>query len=160
MRADDGVRLSLDDAIFVDEWRDQNHVYMKDYEHGGGPLKILLEYYEKGGDASAKLSWERVTPTPQAQWHGAYFANSNLTGTPSLIRSDPTVDFAWDKGIPEYELGPDQYSAVWTRTVDLPEGSYRFTVVGDDGIRLYLNGNLSIDGWLDHAARVLMKLWA
>ena len=30
-------------------------------------------------------------------------------------------------------------------------------MVGDDGIRLYLNGVLSIDGWRDHPARVLMK---
>ena len=67
VRADDGVRLSFDDVVFVDEWHDQNHVYMKDYEHGGGPLKILMEYYEKGGDASAKLSWERVKPTPTSR---------------------------------------------------------------------------------------------
>ena len=79
---------------------------MRDYEHGGGPLKILMEYYEKGGTASAKLSWERLPPTPQAAWHGEYFANGDFTGTPSLIRSDPDVDFSWEKGIPEYDSDP------------------------------------------------------
>ena len=29
-------------------------------------------------------------------------------------------------------------------------GSYKFTVRGDDGVRLFINGTKVIDGWSDH----------
>jgi hypothetical protein len=33
--------------------------------------------------------------TPTATWHGEYFDNPSLSGTPVLVREDPTVDFDW-----------------------------------------------------------------
>jgi hypothetical protein len=41
----------------------------------------------------------------------------------------------------------------WTGQVKAPvSGSYTFTVTGDDGVRLFLNGTKVIDGWRDQAA--------
>jgi hypothetical protein len=36
-------------------------------------------------------------------------------------------------------------SARLTRTVNLTSGVYRFSVIGDDGVRLYVDGQLKID---------------
>jgi hypothetical protein len=46
-------------------------------------------------------------------------------------------------------LGVDNFSARWTRTVNLAAGVYRFTVTGDDGVRLYVDGQLKIDRWTE-----------
>ena len=36
----------------------------------------------------------------------------------------------------------DNFSARWTRTVNFAAGAYRFSVTGDDGVRLYVDGQL------------------
>jgi len=39
----------------------------------------------------------------------------------------------------------------WTGRVEAPvSGTYRFTTVSSDGIRLYVNGQLVINNWTDH----------
>src|SRR5262249_11330417 len=43
------------------------------------------------------------------------------------------------------------FSTRWTRTVGFSAGTYRFTATGDDGIRLYVDGQLKIDKWVDQA---------
>lgn len=157
VRADDGVRLSLNGRMFIDAWRPQSTLYMKDYVHPGGSLTIKMEYFEDRGDAFAKLSWERVQPSSSEDWYGEYYDNDSLAGTPSLIRNDAKVDFAWDRGLPNYGIGPSMFSARWTRTVALDAGAYRFTLEGNDGIRLYLDNRIFIDGWRDQSGRAYVK---
>src|SRR5262249_36956167 len=49
-------------------------------------------------------------------------------------------------------LGADNFSARWTRTVNLGSGIYRFSVTGDDGVRFYVDGQLKIDKWFSQGA--------
>jgi hypothetical protein len=56
---DDGVRLWVNNVLVIDKWIDQSAT-----EHtgninltGGVPVPIRMEFYEKGGDAVAKLAW-------------------------------------------------------------------------------------------------------
>jgi hypothetical protein len=51
-------------------------------------------------------------------------------------------------------LGVDNFSARWTRTVDFGSGTYRFSVTGDDGVRLYVGvgGQPVIDKWFSQGA--------
>ena len=45
----------------------------------------------------------------------------------------------------------DKFSTKWSGRVKAPvSGSYKFTVRGDDGVRLFINGTKVIDGWSDH----------
>jgi len=44
-------------------------------------------------------------------------------------------------------LGADNFSARWSRLDDFAPGTYRFTVTGDDGVRLYVGEQLIIDKW-------------
>jgi PA14 domain len=39
------------------------------------------------------------------------------------------------------------FSARWTRTKTYAAGTYRFSVTGDDGIRVLVDGTPVIDGW-------------
>jgi hypothetical protein len=48
---------------------------------------------------------------------------------------------------------PNFFSVKWTGKIKAPvTGSYVFTVIGDDGVRLFLNGVKVIDGWRDQGA--------
>jgi hypothetical protein len=78
---------------------------------------------------------------------GAHFV------TLALTRVDPTVDFAWGTAAaPAPAVKADNFSVRWTGRVQAPvSGSYRFTTVSDDGIRLWVNGQLLIDNWTSHA---------
>lgn len=80
-----------------------------------------------------------------------YFDNQNFTGN-KLTRIDSTVDFDWGGGSPAPEIGPDTFSARWTGRIR-PQFSqtYTFWVTADDGVRLYVGGQLIIDRWIDQA---------
>jgi hypothetical protein len=79
-----------------------------------------------------------------------YFDNMDFTGT-KFTRVDSTVNFDWASGSPDASIGVDTFSARWTGEVQ-PRFSEALTfyTVSDDGIRLWVNGQLVIDNWTDH----------
>jgi hypothetical protein len=80
---------------------------------------------------------------------GEYFDTPDLTG-PALTRIDPTVNFEWGSGAPVASVAPGTYSARWTGQVFTFEtGQYSFFTTADDGVRLWVNGQLVIDRWSD-----------
>jgi hypothetical protein len=82
---------------------------------------------------------------------GQYFPNMTFTGSPALTRTDATVDFSWS-GSPGAGIGADGFSVRWEGEVETPvTGSYVFSTVSDDGVRLWVNGNQVINNWSDHA---------
>jgi hypothetical protein len=93
------------------------------------------------------------TPTPSAgEWLGEYYPNQNLSGNPALVRTDPSITFNWGLGSPAPSIPVDNFSARWTRTVSLPRGVYRFYARADDGVRVWVDGELIINEWQDQAA--------
>jgi hypothetical protein len=56
----------------------------------------------------------------------------------------------WGAGTVAYSRS-DRIGFVSTRKVNLAPGSWTFTVGGDDGVRLYIDGNLVINGWKNQA---------
>ncbi len=89
-----------------------------------------------------------ATPTPSiSAWRGEYFNNPSLFGHPAVVRDDPILNFAWGNGPPAPGVLTDGFSARWTRTVELPAGTYRFYAAADDGVRVWLNDELIIDEW-------------
>ncbi len=94
--------------------------------------------------------WIRGIPGA-GPWRGEYFAREDLSGKPSL-RYDDTIDFTWDKEPPHPELPPEKFSVRWEACLvvprDIPDAAMQLS--SDDGSRLYLDGELVIDGWVDH----------
>ena len=67
-----------------------------------------------------------------------------------LRRTDAAVDFNWGSGAPDASMGVDQFAVRWTGQLE-PKYSetYSFSVDRDDGMRLWVNGQLVIDQWAD-----------
>lgn len=147
VRADDGVRLFIDNVRVIDEWHVASPTtYTRDVNLAAGQHTLVIEYYENIGDASLAFSFQPATFT---NWRGEYFANRDLSGEPVLVRDDAKLDFFWDNGAPASGLPADDFSARWARTLNFDPGVYRFSLIVDDGGRLYLDEVLMIDEWHD-----------
>ncbi len=87
---------------------------------------------------------------------GRYFndpANATYFNTLALTRTDPTVDFNWGSGAPAAGVQSNNFSVRWTGQVLAPvSGSYVFYATADDGVRVWINGQLAIDRWVDQSA--------
>lgn len=82
-----------------------------------------------------------------------YYNNTTLAGSPALTRSDPAINFSWGMGAPDPAIVPDGFSARWTGSFLVPTaGTYVFSVTTDDGARLWVDGALLIDKWLNQPA--------
>jgi hypothetical protein len=152
---DDGMRVYVDDVPVVDKWTLGNEEYSVDKVLAGGPHEIRVDYFEGGSGARAKFSYDRVGEVGSAEggWAAEYFANRNLTGSPVLTRSDDNIDFDWGGGSPGDGVPADNFSARWTKSLAVDEASsYKFTVTGDDGVRLYIDGEIVLDKWVQQGA--------
>lgn len=68
----------------------------------------------------------------------------------SLTRVDPKIDFSWS-GSPGASLPADVFSVRWHGSV-IPRYTelYSFTTKSDDGVRLWINGQLLVNNWTNH----------
>jgi hypothetical protein len=161
---DDGMRLYVDGDLVLDQWRDGGRREVAlDWWVAAGWHTVRVEYYERSGAAIAQVRWDKVATYPQ--WKGEYWPNLNLQGNPAIVRNEtgPSgtlgLDFDWRQGSPGGALPTDGFSARWTRTVALDAGTYRFGVLVDDGVRLWLNDRLIVDAWSDHNAQEFVTDW-
>jgi beta-glucosidase len=89
---------------------------------------------------------------------GEYFDNITFSGKPVLRRIDPQVQFQWSLYSPDPQrLARDFYSVRWSGKLKAPEsGNYRIGVDGNDGYRLYINGESVIDSWRKVGRRAIL----
>lgn len=156
MGSDDGSRLYVDGALVLDSWGDRGYPGVPPsvpvaLTHGAHT--IVMEYYERAGAARATLSWAVSTPAScggtAAGWFGQYFSNITLTGPPAACRDDAAINFNWGGGAPVAGLPTDAFSVRWTRTQTFAAGVYNFALGTDDGGRLFIDGVLVLDRWVD-----------
>ncbi|MCB0065268.1 MAG: SH3 domain-containing protein [Caldilineaceae bacterium] len=131
-----------------------------------GTIGWVNGYYTTyGGNApTAQPTIPQATPTytpvPAASatpiiydWRGEYYTNQSLSGSPALVRNDPTLDFNWGTGSPAAGIPSNNFSVRWTRSPYFDSGRYRFYVRVDDGVRLYVDDALILDRWNDGSER-------
>jgi hypothetical protein len=98
---------------------------------------------------------EPVVEHSAPYWNVAFWNNTTLSGSPLLQMTHTQIDFDWGSGSPHPSVPPDFFSARWARYIDVPAGTYRFTASSDDGIRVYVDSRLIINGWYDHPVQTL-----
>ncbi|WP_280151098.1 PA14 domain-containing protein [Piscinibacter sp. XHJ-5] len=168
--SDDGVRLWVNGVQLVNNWTDHSPTVNTSAGINlvaGQRVDVRMEYYEKGGGATARLRWlipgdtafvavpasRLFPPTVGTGLTGQYFNNTTLSGTPVLTRIE-AVDFDWAYGSPGSGVGTNNFSARWTGTLEISAtGAYQFQTVSDDAARVYVNGALVINAWTPHGTR-------
>jgi len=98
--------------------------------------------------AQAPILPQQTDPT----WQAYYFGNTALTGNAVLIRAESDLNHDWGSGSPDAQVPADSFSARWTKYIDVFAGTYTFSATTDDGVRLWVNGQLIIDQWTVHPA--------
>ncbi len=129
--------------------------------HAGFQLRVA----QTGGSGWAWDYWhvDDVTITETGSGGGGSCAGVNATyydqnGTQrayftgnTVSRIDSTIDFDWSNSSPDPGIGADDFTSRWDGDVEVPSsGSYIFRTRSDDGVRLWIDGNLVIDQWNDH----------
>ncbi len=115
-----------------------------------------LFYADFDGGTIQRIRYDATTnPTTCAagQYRAEYFPNKTLTGAAaSTVCEAAPLNHDWGTGAPA-GVGPDNFSARWTGTFDFATaGTYTFTAVTDDGIRVWVDGTMLIDQWRDQPA--------
>ncbi|MBN1935315.1 MAG: lamin tail domain-containing protein [Anaerolineae bacterium] len=158
---DDGMRVYLNGEAIIDTLQDgAARERTVDLTLAAGIHKLIVVYYERSGAAVAQFSWEKLADYPD--WKGEYWPNLKLEGQPALVRNDkaangtPGIDLNWQQGSPDAALPANGFSARWTRKASFERGTYRFHVLVDDGVRLWVDDQLLIDAWYDHSAHELV----
>lgn len=83
-------------------------------------------------------------------WRAVYWNNTTLSGQPALQRDETVLDYNWGLGSPHPDVSADNFSVRWERVVELQAGTYLVSATSDDGVRVYINGELVLNGWWDH----------
>jgi hypothetical protein len=127
-RADDGVRLWVNNQLVVDEWHVQPLTsFTAVIDITNSTVPVVMEYFENTGLAEAVLTWSTVGTAPSSGNSG----NSNtptatMTGARYLnVRSGPSMDFEpftyLARGQEVTMVGRD-FSAIWVE-IALANGS-------------------------------------
>jgi beta-glucosidase len=126
--------------------------------------KIAVQYAPGSQMAGELLTVESTSLRPPSAAEGMtgllgeYFDNQEFRGIPALTRIDREVNFDWGGDAPAKGLPKEHFSVRWTGSIIPPEtGDFELSIRSDDGSRLYVNGNLLIDNWGDHAGLTIGK---
>jgi GH43 family beta-xylosidase len=158
-----GVRLWVDGKLLIDNWEPHNtEVDSATISLTAGQrYDIRLDYYEQYGAAEIQLEWSSATQlreiVPTAHLYASpqgLFGQYADTFGGSASRVDPTLDFNWGTGRPHPSVAVDQFNVKWTGQIR-PDHSeeYTFSILSDEGVRLWIGGELVIDDWDAHTAQ-------
>ncbi|MEM9933576.1 MAG: PA14 domain-containing protein [Bacteroidota bacterium] len=76
-----------------------------------------------------------------------YYNNVDFTAK-ALEKVDPKIDFSWGTASPDPSMGANTFSIRWDgQLLPLYNETYTFYTSTDDGVRLWVNGQLLIDQW-------------
>jgi hypothetical protein len=160
---DDGARLWVDGQLLIDRWVDQAPAsYTATKTLAAGTHDVRMEYYENAGGAVAALRWEYLGSacpnaalgTPSDRWKLEIFNARDLSGGTVEQRTDAVgaggFSFDWGTGRASNCTGVDNFGVRFSRTMSVASaGDYKFTTTTDDGARLWVDGQLLIDRWVD-----------
>jgi hypothetical protein len=114
----------------------------------GAHVLIMKGFDTKGQSASQTVNVTVANAVASNGLSGQYFDNNDFTAF-RHVRTDATVNFNWGNGAPDPAIGVDSFSVRWIGRVQAATSeTYTFSVLSDDGARLWVNGQLIVDKWV------------
>ncbi|MEM7655136.1 MAG: PQQ-dependent sugar dehydrogenase [Bacteroidota bacterium] len=110
------------------------------------------------GEIEAALSVERtywITPDGAGEGTGllATYYQTPFKQEAVLVRTDSVVDAFWGTSSPASSVPEDGFSVVWEGEIEAPlSETFTFLTTTDDGVKLWVGGELLINRWGDQAA--------
>ena len=101
------------------------------------------------GSNSAPLPQQSCTSPASGAFTGCYYNNTTLSGNPSLVRTDSQINFDWGSSTPDPSLTAHSFSVAWAGSFGFSAGSYSFSATVSDGIRVFIDGTIVMDHWVD-----------
>jgi hypothetical protein len=167
IKSDDGSKLELDNKMIINN--DGLHAIRArtaERKLQFGQHFLSLEYFEKGGDAAMQLLWKGKSLgrgfkvisrkylgyVPEGGFKEEIYYINGLSKVPNLNRKPATqrvvkevvykkTEAAW-KGFAK----KDNFACRWSGQITIQKkGTYRFSLISDDGSKLYINGKLKLD---------------
>lgn len=127
---------------------------------GDGAHTITATAFDAAGNStptSIQVTVKNATSTtPSSTGKGiglraTYYNNADFTGH-QVSRVDKAINFNWGTGSPDSSIDGNTFSARWTGKLTVPAtGRYTFYTRSDDGVRLWVNGQLLINNWTAHS---------
>lgn len=103
--------------------------------------------------AAGETTSTTISPPSGTALRGDYYSGVSFD-TWVTTRTDSSVDFWWS-GSPATNVPDDNFSVRWTGQITAPvTGTYVFSTVSDDGVRLWVGDQLLIDNWTDHGSTI------
>ncbi|MEH2245404.1 PA14 domain-containing protein, partial [Nostoc sp.] len=164
-KVEDGVRLWVNGQQIINSWGTARVV--SSYTgtialQQGQKYDLVMEYQQYTDNASAQLSWtppggqQQIIPatvlTPTLSGvKGEYFNGTNeiIQSNPlQLTKTDATLDIATFS--PGNGVDTRYFAVRWTGLLNVTNaGDYQFHATFNDGGRVWIDGQLVIDRWID-----------
>jgi beta-N-acetylglucosaminidase/single-stranded DNA-binding protein len=167
-RTDDGIRVYVDGNLVFDRWtpgtskEDAIKLTIQDRNVQNPDEKnvhwIEVQYYEGIDQSNLEVFLQPLSDAVNTdQWIGYLYPNKNLNGNPIILGgvgaqspiTGPGLSFDWGLGQPHSLIPADGFSARFTKTAYFNTGIYQINTHSDDGIRVYVDGELKINAWAD-----------
>lgn len=116
-----------------------------EYLLGDGILIAPITEAEKQTGVPAAWFSCEIDGKKQTGLKGEYYANKSFSGAPAYTRTDTEFICDWGEGGPQ-GLGNDNYSIRWTGKFTVGNVDSQLQFYGDDGITVYVDGKLAVDG--------------
>ncbi|WP_052380680.1 PA14 domain-containing protein [Paenibacillus camerounensis] len=170
INSDDGVRLWVDGKLIIDKWKVQASelTSLPISLSSGQNYDIRIEYFENTVGAAAILKWSSASQVKQVipqnvlyppqgvqgvGLAGEYYNSMDLSNL-KMCRTDPSINFNWGANSPDPNMKSDSFSVRWRGTLEAKYSeSYTFYVNVDDGVRLWIDGQLILNQWGDQSAQ-------
>ena len=156
---DDGARLYVDGQLVVDAWWDGDGGHDGGKALSAGEHQVKIEYYDHNDHARIEAFWFGPGALPNNtrdpnQWWASYWGNRWFWNLPALRQNEGSgfIEHEWGNDGPGYGLPNDNFTSRFERTVNFACGRWQFDVHTDDGVRLWVDGNLILDEWRSQVA--------
>ncbi len=134
-KADDGVRVYVDDKLVIDSWKpSDNEIRKVKVPMKAGDHKIKVEYLEESGNAEVHVDYKKA-PGPFQQKGG-------------------DVHYNWGYGSPTAEYPNDDFYANFDQSRSLNAGDYFIHTLADDRVKVSFDGKNIIDRWYNAGGKI------